>query len=94
MGLFDDKKSLSRKELREKLRRDRGRIPETGGEKFSRRERERLPRETFGRKYGSQISKRDVESAIRDLEREKENAETPEEEREIDQKIRYLESQM
>lgn len=94
MGFFDDKKSLSREELREKLRRDKGRIPETGGKKFSQREREKLSREAFGRRYGSQISKRDAESAVRDLERKKKSAETPAEEKAIDEKIRYLESQM
>ncbi len=94
MGFFDDKESLSRRELRERLKRDKGRIPETGGKKFSRGEREKLSREAFSWRHGSQISKRDVESAVRDLEREKKNAETPAEEREIDEKIRYLESQM
>lgn len=93
MGIFDERKSLSRKELRKKFRRDEGRIPETGGKKYTRREREELGG-SFDRKYGSQISKRDYRSAIRDLKRQKRDAETPEEEREIEDRINYLEEQM
>jgi hypothetical protein len=94
MGLFDEEKSLSREELAEKLKRDKGIIPETGGKRFYGKEREKLSRETFSSKYGDQISKEDFKSAIRDLERQKRDAETREEAEEIDQKIRYLENQM
>ncbi len=94
MSFFNEKKSLSRRDLRKKLKRDKGVIPGTGGKRFSSRERENLSRDVFGSKHGSNISKRDAESAIRDLERQKQSADSPEEEESIDQKIRYLEDQL
>ena len=90
MGLFDKKKSVSRQELRHALRRDSGIIK--GGEgKYSSTEREKLGKESFGPKYGSQISKLDYQRAIRDLENRKSRTTSIEEKEKIDDRIKYLE---
>jgi len=90
MGLFDRKKSVSREELRSALRRDSGRIG--GGEgKYSSTERERMGKEVFGPKYGSDISKLDYQRAIRDLENQRSRTSDIEEKEKIDDKIKYLE---
>ena len=90
MGLFDRKKSVSRQELRSALRRDSGIIK--GGEgKYSSTERERLGKEIFGPKYGSQISKLDYQRAIRDLENRKSRTTSIGEKEKIDDRIKYLE---
>jgi len=67
MGLFDDKKEVSRKELRATLKRSSMTIPGTGGKKYTRRERAGFEKELFSSKYGSRISKRDYKSALESL---------------------------
>jgi hypothetical protein len=90
MGLFDKKKSVSREELRSALRRDSGLI--RGGEgKYSSTEREKLGKEVFGPKYGSEISKLDYQRAIRDLENQRSRASDIKERERIDDEIKYLE---
>lgn len=88
MGLFGKNKSISRLDLKSKFRRDRGVIK--GGEgKYSYAERDKLARETFGHKYGSEISRDDYKRAIRGLEREKNRTGYAHREK-IDDKIKYL----
>lgn len=88
MGLFNKKKSVTRLELRNKLRRDRGII--RGGEgRYSYAQRDKMARETFGPKYGGEISKRDYDRAIRDLELKRGRADISQREK-IDDKIKYL----
>jgi len=88
MGLFDKKKSVTRLELKNKLRRHSGYI--RGGEgKYSYTERDRIARETFGPKYGGEISKDDYDDAVKDLELKRGRASYTEREK-IDDKIKYL----
>lgn len=90
MGIYDKKKSISRRELKETFSKHSGRIPGTGGRKYYQRQRERMSGEVFGRKYGSQISKEEYRRAIRDLGVTKRSAKTRRERLEIDKKIRYI----
>ena len=90
MGIFDKRKSISRKELGSTLRKHHGRIPGTGGKKYYQRERGKITGEVFGAKYGSQIDKHEYKRAVRGLESDKRAVESNEEKRKIDEKIRYL----
>ena len=89
MGIFDKKQSIRRDEMRTSFRKDRGFIP--GGEgKYSQGEREKMSRELFGGKYGSEISKQDYRGALRDLTQLKSKAKSGREKEVIDDKIKYL----
>lgn len=90
MPLFEKRDSFSRPELRKSLGRDSGIIPKTGGQRFSYDQREKMGREVFGSKYGSQISSHDYKSAVRDLKNTKVKVEDPKQRAEIDKKINYL----
>ena len=90
MGIFDDKKSISRKKLRSTLKKDRGVIPQTGGKKYHSKQRDKMARGLFSPKYGSKISKSEYGKMISDLEGSRRAAKTPKERRSIDQKVRYL----
>jgi hypothetical protein len=90
MGLFDKRQSISRRELGETLRKHPGRIPGTGGRKYSQRERTGLSRSAFGQKYGSQISKGDYRRAIKGLEASRRNIKDRKQQRRINEQIRYL----
>ncbi len=87
-GFFGKRGALSRKELRWKLRQDRGKVP--GGGFFSRRERERMEKDVFGKKYGSFINEREYKHAMKNLRKEKFRAPTGREKTEIDRKMRFL----
>ena len=90
MGLFDKKRALSRPQLKKAFRESSGVIPRTGGKKFTRKEREKMTRDVFGRKYGSQISKRDFQTSVRELEKERGKTTDRKQQRELNKKIRYL----
>lgn len=90
MGLFDKRKSLSRKNLEKKIEQSSGRIPETGGKKYTRAGREKIVREVFGSKYGSQISKEDYRKALRSLEARQKRAKNRIEKEKIKNKKEYL----
>jgi len=90
MGIYDKKKSISRKELKSTFKKHHGRIPETGGKKYYHEQRSSMTRDIFGSKYGSQISKGEYRRAVRDLESTRKSAKTRGERADIDQKIRYL----
>jgi len=90
MGLFNKKQSISRKELKSALEKDQGIIPGAGGRKYYRREREKIAKEIFGTRYGSQISRDDYRRAIRGLRSSVKRAKTPAERKNINRKIKYL----
>ena len=90
MGIFDEKESFSRRELRETLRRSSGVIPKTGGKRYSQEERVQLEKKTFGKKFGGNISERDFKGGVRDLKSAGRRAETKEEKRDIKRGIDYL----
>ncbi len=90
MGIYDKKRSISRRELKSTFKKDRGTIPGTGGRKYHRGERGKITGEIFGAKYGSQISKNDYRRAMRDLESSGRKAKTSTEKKGIDRKIDYL----
>ena len=90
MGIFDDKKSISRKKLKSTLRKDRGVIPQTGGKKYHSQQRDEMAKGLFGPKYGSKISKNEYGKMIRNLEASKGSVKTSQDRRAIDQKVRYL----
>lgn len=89
MGIFDKDKSISRRDLRGVLRKDRGYI-EGGEGRYTRQEREQIHKDVFGPKYGSDISKLDYRRAIRDLENKRSGAKDIKEREKIDDKIKYL----
>ncbi len=90
MGIFDKRKSISRRELKSTFSKHHGRIPQTGGKKYYQRERDKITKEVFSQKYGSQIDKHEYKRAVRDLESGKKVAKSSEEKTKIDEKIRYL----
>lgn len=67
MGLFDDKKEVSRKELKTALKKSPMAIPGTGGKRYTRKERASFEKELFSPKYGSRISKGDYKIALENL---------------------------
>lgn len=91
MGLFEKKQSLSRKELRQALRKDTGRVPETFSGRYDRHKRVEIEKEVFGSKFGSSISKSDYKWAVRDLRRAERKAATPKEKKDLYHKRRYIE---
>ncbi len=93
MGIFDKRKSISRRELKSSFEKHHGRIPETGGKKYYHGQRSSIIKEVFGSKYGSQIDKHDYKRAVRDLETARRGAKTRGEKSRIDEKIRYLRSE-
>jgi len=90
MGIYEKKRSISRRELKTTFRKHHGRIPGTGGRKYYQRERDRMTKEVFGSKYGSQIDKHEYRRALRDLGSARKNVKTRGERSKIDEKIRYL----
>ena len=90
MGIYDKRKSISRRELKSTFDKHHGRIPGTGGKKYYHRQRSKMTGEMFGAKYGSQIDKHEYRSVLRDLQRSKKNIKTPGERLAVDRKIRYL----
>lgn len=90
MGIFDKEKSISRKDLKDILRKDRGMIPGGGGRRYTISEKSRMEREVFGPQYGSNISKDDFRRAVQGLELGKLSAKSDSEKKEIEKKIKYL----
>lgn len=90
MPLFEKKSSFSRPEFKKSLERDSGIIPQTGGQKFSREQREKMEKEVFGLKYGSQISKNDYRNAVKELKDARDKTKDMGQKGELDKKINYL----
>ena len=90
MSLFEKKEYLTRSQFRERLRGASPKIP--GSSKmFSRKERVKLEKDVFGKKYGQIIDKGEFKRKLRELRHEKFVAKTGAEKTQIDRKIRYLE---
>ncbi len=90
MGIYNKRRSISRRELKSTFKKDRGTIPKTGGKKYHRGERSKITGEVFGQKYGSQISKNEYRRVIRDLRSSGRKAKTSTEKLRINRKIDYL----
>jgi len=96
MSLFGEKKQISRRDLRKKLRSSSSYIPNkslwtSSGETYNEKERVEIEKDVFGKKYGSYISKPEYKKAIRELESKKHKTRNNKEKFKIDRKIRYLE---
>lgn len=90
MGLFENKKPLSRSGFRQILRGDSGKIP-GAMRKYSFRERESVEKNVFEhRKYGSHISGQDYKRAVSDLEKNRALSKSFIERKQIRDKINYL----
>lgn len=93
MSLFENKKSISRSEFRSSLKKAPSGIPGRGGLTTKRgyNEKERLGLErTFGKKYGSRISKKEYGKKLQEL-KESKYGMSQKERREADNDIRFLE---
>ena len=90
MGIFKDKKSISRHELSSIIVNSSGRIPKSPGKKYSREERKKLVNEAFPNRYGHEISIDDYRSALSSLEELKNKTKDISQKKEIDEKIRFL----
>ena len=89
MSLFDKKKEISRRDLKEHFKKDSGYI--RGGEgKYNMAEREKMAKELFGHEYGSQISRLDYKRRLRKLEEERSKALGMKQREKVDDKIKYL----
>ena len=86
---FGRRGGLTRRGLREKLKKGSARIPGTGGKMFGRRQRVELEKD-FGKKYGSNITKQEYQKRIKELSKEKFKSKTSSEKLAIGRKIRYL----
>jgi len=90
MSLFEKKAHLTRTQLRERLRKASPKIPDSS-KVFSRKERVKLEKEVFGKKYGQIIDKGEFRRKLQELKHEKFIAKNSTEKTNIDRKIRYLE---
>jgi len=94
-GLFGNKKEISRKEFRENLAKSSGRIPGAGSAFYTKRERIAFEKELPWKKYGSNISKRELGVLrIKELQKEKYITKNWDEKKRIDRKIRYFKELM
>lgn len=90
MSLFDKKRHISRRGLREVLRRAPAEVSGAGGKTFSQRERVKMEKEVFGKRYGGIISKTEYKRALQNLERTKQKAFTGRKRLKLDKKIKFL----
>lgn len=89
-GLFDKKEQVTRREMRQFLRKDTGLIPGGRG-RFRRQERVKLEGTLFDRrKYGQYITPRECDRLYRNLRGRRFRAKTEKERRDIDRRMRYL----
>lgn len=90
-GLFGKKPCLTRGELREALRRAGPTIPGTGGVIYTRREREKMERDIFGKQFGTHITPEEYQRRLKKLREERFGAKTGREKLIKDRQIRFLE---
>ncbi len=90
MGIFDEKKQISRISFREKLKGVSGQIPGSPGRRYSMKERVKIEKELFGPKFGGHISEKEFKYGLKKLSRERLKCKTLEEKRSVERKIRYL----
>ncbi len=88
-SFFGSKKLLNRMELREKLRKDTGKIPGAGSF-YSKEQRVGLEENVFGKKFGQYITPVEFEKGLKDLNKQKFATKTSKEKLDIDRKIRFL----
>jgi hypothetical protein len=70
-GFFGGKKEFTRSEFRERMAKDSGKIPGTGGVFYSKEERIGLEKKFSQGKYGLNISKDDIKRHIQDIQKER-----------------------
>ena len=89
MSIFEKKKQVTRKELRQNLRKGPAHLPGSGRRYF---ERERVGMEKdFGKKYGTHISKQEFKDKLYNLERERHKMPRSSSKwHELDHKIKYF----
>ncbi len=92
MGIFKNKKELSRADLRKAFRKASPYIPGSGGKTYSQKERIEMEKKIFGSKYGSYLTKSEYKNKIRELKGKKYRAKTSAEKLKIGREARYLES--
>ena len=85
MSLFDKKPEVSRRELRDTLRKSDGKG------KFKRDQRVKLESQAFPKKYGPMISSQDYKRALNDLRRQRFQTKDYTEKLKIDREIKLLE---
>lgn len=88
--------SLSRRELKSRLRKAPSRVSSgsswtTSNRRFSEKERVKLEKDIFGKKYGSHITKSEYKDAIKDLSQAKIKAKSTQERKKIETRKRFLE---
>ncbi len=88
-SFFGNKKEISRREFRERLRGASSRIPGTT-RKYYKKERAGLEK-GFGKEYGSYISKREFKRHLWKLKRERFKERNPAKKAKIKDEIRYFE---
>jgi len=76
MGIFKNKKELSRTALRKAFRVASPYIPGAGGRTYSRKERAEMEKKIFGSKYGSYVTKSEYKKKIQELKGRKYRAKT------------------
>lgn len=86
---FGKSGSITRLELREKLKKAPSKIPSIG-KWYTRRERVNMEKETFGKEYKSYISRQECRYRIRKLKKEKFKEKTSKGKLEIGRRIKYL----
>lgn len=89
MSLFDQKKYLRRRELKETLKKAPPRLPGVGG-RFSTKERVEMEKEVFGKEYGEYISRGEYGRAVKKLEDARYRAKTSADKLKIDRRIKFL----
>jgi len=95
MSLFDNKKQHTRADLRKDFGRASSRVPGVGGKRVYGPERRAIVDDVFGRRYGSRISEKDVQSAMKDLKRRSRDLSLEKGERlKAKKKLHFLEERM
>jgi hypothetical protein len=87
--------SLSRRELRSRLRKAPSRVSSgsswtSSSRRFDEKERVKLGKDVFGKKYGNYISKSEFKDAMKKLDRAKIKAKSSQERKKIETQKRFL----
>ena len=90
-SIFEDKKSITRPEFREILKKSSPYIPGAGGMMYSLQKRMKMEKEIFpSSRFSSHISEIEVKRRLRELRTQRHRAKTKQEKIETDRKIRFL----
>lgn len=82
---------LKRSDLRKKLKEASSDVPGST-ERFGKKERLDMEKEIFGKEYGEHITKKEYESRMRKLKKERDKAKTHKEKRRIEYQRKFLEN--